>query len=633
MAVNETVGINLVADTKSLRSQLREATQELAKLQNSATASAEEIRKAAKRAGELKDRIGDAKATIDAFNPDAKFRAFGTVVQGVAGAFSAVQGALALVGVESEDVQKTLLKVQGALALSQGLNSVLELKDGFNNLKIQVLGSSVAIAANSAVTAIASRIMKLFGAEVVVTSNAFKVLKTAIASTGIGLLIVGLGAALVAFQKYTAGAEEAAKAQEELNKKQAESAESARKVEEEFGDYLTKKLISEAKARGASQAEIFKLEDQGRSLSIKSQKRLIEEKRALNQATAADELELKRLERERELATLEYKASINEKYRAEQLKKQEAYLAAQEKLRLEEAQRFNENLQQEGAVQLEAYEKEIEMFNETIQQEGEQAFKEYDKLNNLRFQQSFDLYQNDIEILLKLANAKELDFQEDLARYNQVKINLEEQMNLELEAAQFVEDSELRKYEIKKKYGKLSMDIDEKITLTEKAQIEARTQLQLRYVDIVGRLGSVLQQAAGDNKALAIAGIVIEQASAIASIAINTQKNAAKVGYLTPLGIAEIAAGALGVASAIISAKQGIDNINKVNLPSSSVSSGSSPSISAPIAPRFVPQAPTALDQASLNTINNVVARAYVVESDITGKQKRIKRIENAARI
>lgn len=632
MAVNETVGINLVADTKSLRSQLREATQELARLQNSATASAEEIRKAAVRAGELKDRIGDAKATIDAFNPDAKFRAIGTVVQGVAGAFSAVQGALALVGVESEDVQKTLLKVQGALALSQGLNSVLELKDGFNNLKIQVLGSSVAIAANSAVTAIASRIMRLFGAEVVVTSNAFKVLKTAIASTGIGLLIVGLGAAVMAFQKYTAGAEEAARAQEELNKKQAESAERARKVEEEVGDFLTKKAISQAKARGASQAEIFKLEDQGRSLSIKSQKRLIKEKEALNQATSEDELELKRLERERELATLEYKASINEKYRAQQLKKQEAYLAAQEKLRQEEVQRFNENLQQEGAVQLEAYEKEIEMFNETIQQEGEQAFKEYDKLNNLRFQQSFELYESDIELLLRLANAKEDDFQQDLARYEQVKLNLEAQKNLELEAVEGTEDAEIRKLEILKKYGKLTIDINDKILNTEKAQIEARTQLQLKYVDIVGKAGALLQQAAGDNKALAIAGIVLEQASAVASIAINTQKNAARAGYLTPVGIAELAAGALGIASAIVAAKQGIDNINKVNLPGSSATA-SAPSISAPIAPRFSPVAPTRLDQASLNTINNVVARAYVVESDITGKQKRIKRIENAARI
>ncbi len=77
MAENAKVGIDLVADTRSLRSQLRESVQELARLQNTAGASAKEIANAAKRAAELKDRIGDAKATIDAFNPDAKFKAFG----------------------------------------------------------------------------------------------------------------------------------------------------------------------------------------------------------------------------------------------------------------------------------------------------------------------------------------------------------------------------------------------------------------------------------------------------------------------------------------------------------------------------------------------------------------------------
>jgi hypothetical protein len=631
MAVNETVGINLVADTKSLRSQLREATQELAKLQNSATASAEEIRKAAIRAGELKDRIGDAKATIDAFNPDAKFRAFGTVVSGVAGAFAAVQGALALVGVESEDVQKTLLKVQGALALSQGLNQVLELKDAFTNLKIQVLGSSVAIAANSAVTTIASRIMRLFGAEVIVTSNSFKTLKIAIASTGIGLLVVALGAAVIAFQNFTSGAEEAAKAQEDFNKKQAETEERLRGKSSEFIDFLTKRNIAEAKIRGASQAEIFKLEKQGRNINIEAQKEYIKELQKLKQSSTEAEYKLKQLERENELATLEYKASINEKYRARGKQKREKDLADQEKARQEEVQRFNQSIQEIGAYEMALYEEEIKKFNETIQQEGEQAFKEYEKLSSLRFQQTFDLYQNDIEILLKLANAKELDFEEDVARFEQVKLNLQEQLNLELQVAEGTEDAELRKLEIKKKYGKLMMDIDEKITLSERAQIEARTQLQLKYADIVGKLGQVLQQAAGDNKGLAIAGIVLEQASAIASIAINTQRNAARVGYLTPLGIAEIAAGAVGITAAIVAAKQGIDNINKVNIPGSS--NASAPSLSAPIAPRFAPVAPTKLDQSSLNTINNVVARAYVVESDITGKQKRIRRIENAARI
>jgi len=54
---------------------------------------AAKARAAAKRASELKDRIGDAKALTDAFNPDAKFKALTASLSGVAGGFAAAQGA------------------------------------------------------------------------------------------------------------------------------------------------------------------------------------------------------------------------------------------------------------------------------------------------------------------------------------------------------------------------------------------------------------------------------------------------------------------------------------------------------------------------------------------------------------
>jgi chromosome segregation ATPase len=96
----EIVGIKIETDTRSLRSQFKEAMAELAKLQNQAGASAKEIANAAKRAAELKDRIGDAKALTDAFNPDAKFKALTSSLSGVAGGIGAVQGAMALFGKE-----------------------------------------------------------------------------------------------------------------------------------------------------------------------------------------------------------------------------------------------------------------------------------------------------------------------------------------------------------------------------------------------------------------------------------------------------------------------------------------------------------------------------------------------------
>ena len=119
----------------SLKNQLKEATANLIEMRDKFGETSVEAINSAKKVGDLKDRIGDAKTMADSFNPDAKFKAFSGAIQSVVGGFSALQGAQALFGAESEDLTKTLAKVQGALALSQGVNSILEAKDSFKNLK------------------------------------------------------------------------------------------------------------------------------------------------------------------------------------------------------------------------------------------------------------------------------------------------------------------------------------------------------------------------------------------------------------------------------------------------------------------------------------------------------------------
>lgn len=168
MAIEKIIDVKIQSESaetavKSLRTQFREAQQEVAQLSDKFGATSKEAVEAAKRASQLKDAIGDAKALTDAFNPDAKFKSLTSSLSGVAGGFSAVQGAMGLIGSESESVEKTLLKVQSAMALSTGLQQLGESADAFKQLK------AVAI-------------------------NALNGIKTAIGSTGIGLLVVALGA-------------------------------------------------------------------------------------------------------------------------------------------------------------------------------------------------------------------------------------------------------------------------------------------------------------------------------------------------------------------------------------------------------------------------------------------------------
>lgn len=172
--------------TQSLKSQLRQAQSDVAELSDKFGATSKEAIEAAKRAGELKDAIGDAKSLTDAFNPDAKFSALSGSLAGVASGFSAVEGGLALTGVESEKLQETMVRLQAAMALSQGLQGLGESIDSF----------------------------KQMGA---VAKNALSGIRTGIAATGIGVLLIALGAVVAYWDDIKSAVNGVSSEQEKLN--------------------------------------------------------------------------------------------------------------------------------------------------------------------------------------------------------------------------------------------------------------------------------------------------------------------------------------------------------------------------------------------------------------------------------
>lgn len=139
MAEKRVIELEIQTNEKSLKAQLREAQADVQKLSEKFGATSDAAVQAAKKAAELKDAIGDAKALTDAFNPDAKFNALSSSIGGVLNGFQAFEGALGLVGVESEAVQESLLKVQSAMDLASGVDAVLESVDSFKTLGAQVM--------------------------------------------------------------------------------------------------------------------------------------------------------------------------------------------------------------------------------------------------------------------------------------------------------------------------------------------------------------------------------------------------------------------------------------------------------------------------------------------------------------
>ncbi len=119
--------------------------------------------------------------------------------EGVAGAFAAAQGAAAIFGVENENVEKMVVKAQGAVAVAMGARMLAE-SQLLTVLKESRLG-----------TAALNAVEKIRTATTLASAAATRVLQAAMAAVGIGL-IVGLVATLVAnWGKLTEGVKALAK--------------------------------------------------------------------------------------------------------------------------------------------------------------------------------------------------------------------------------------------------------------------------------------------------------------------------------------------------------------------------------------------------------------------------------------
>ena len=249
MAEKKIIELEVKNNLGSLKSQLREAQAEVAKLSEQFGVTSKEAANAARRAAELKDQIEDAKALTDAFNPDAKFKALSSSLGGVASGFAAYQGALGLVGVESKKVEEQLLKVQSAMALAEGLQALGGAKDSFIQLASVVKNQVVA---------------------------AFATLKGALIATGIGALVVAIGFLLPKIMEWIDGTKELERRQNALNHEIDQANIKYKKNTEEIDRNINAELRL-AKARGASEQDLLNIEKKGQKQRVEVQKRTVEE--------------------------------------------------------------------------------------------------------------------------------------------------------------------------------------------------------------------------------------------------------------------------------------------------------------------------------------------------------------------
>jgi hypothetical protein len=620
------VGLKIDVDVSSvgnIKKELRAATVELIAMQEKFGKTSEQAINAAKRVANLKDTIQDAKEQADLFDPGNKFKAFSNAATQVAAGFTAVQGAMALVGSESEDVQKSLLKVQGALALSQGLSQIGDLGKAFDELKI-------------------------------VAVNAFRSIKAAIGSTGIGLLVVALGAIVAYWDDIKAAVSGVSSEQKKLNEESAKNLKTQQDKLKAIGDQ-----DNILKLQGKSEKEILQSKIKQTDETIKAAEVNLQNNIAtLKAQTEAEQRNKQILEGLLKFVSLPITAilkgidligsavgknfGLEEKFFGglasfifdpeETKKKGDETIKEQEKA-------LTDLKNQRAGFQL-----AINDINKKENDESKKLEEEYTKFikDEKEKQLLASMSASEKELFLLRKKYKE---QYDLAKGNKDAINKLNELQFS-EGLNIINKGTLDETKIiteanAKKLGDFSAMVPKMAavttTLTANEATEANTRKQIATDEAenrillaqsvgntLGALSNVIGQETAAGKALAIAQATINTFLGI------TEVWKAKSVLPEPFNTASKVAATITTAAGGFAA---VRSIARTQVPGRGGGGGVG-NLTAPLAPQLSPQVTaTAVNTAAVNQLGNQATRAYVLNSDIQNNDQRNAYINRNASI
>lgn len=284
---------------KSLKQELRTIEQQLNQMAEAGDTGSKAFQELQKRAGQVKDQIGDTKSAIKALSSDTfKLDAFSQAAQGIAGGFAAAQGAMALFGSENKQVEEAIKKTQGAMALLQGVTTITNLLQKESALMLGI--NTVA--------------QKAYAFAVGSSTGAMKAFRIALMTTGI-LAIVGAivmaADAMGAFGDAEEDAEAKIKKTNEALKERKDALDETMKSNQSYID---------------RSIELVKTEEQIKTLSLDKEKNY---KRINELQKEAIDLQLRQLGTE--LATKKGLLTTQEEFKI----KEQIYRLQQDRNRLE----------------------------------------------------------------------------------------------------------------------------------------------------------------------------------------------------------------------------------------------------------------------------------------------------------
>jgi hypothetical protein len=637
------IAFDLTLNTADTANSIKDIKTSLKDLKTAALSFGEgsdEFLKATQKAGQLQDKLNDVNDTIRVLSGNSveNFnRSFTNLASTAVGAFGAIEGAQALFGTESEELQRTLVKLQGLMNLSNGIREFANIGQAAKDFKV-VLASLIPTIFTET-TATEGAAVAQTGLNAAMRANPIATVFAALT------LLVG---AIVLFTNKTDDATES----QELNTEQIEK---AKKEEEDYKksiddtnlslDDRIRKLDDELAVLGKNGAEkdriLTQQDAENRKRELLTDKNTKDGLAALERLeelrlkgylkTTAEFIELKELESS-ELVRIGLKAQ-EDLSKIEQLKT--GKISEINKQASEDAQkRAKENNDKKLKAEqdlIKAVEAEYNAENEKDVKRGEAELDRIKKENAEKLRLEQELNDANRELTKQIND----DADKDIKVISELKL------------ARNAEDSATRI-----QYLKEQRDIElqnTELTVNERLLIEQRTANEIKKIEedtFNSRLNAVqngfasianlAQQFGSQSKKQQEVAFKIQKGAAIGSAIIDTYK-AANAAYASLAGI-PVVGPVLGGVAAGVAVAAGLLNVKQIKEQKFDAGgSGASPAISTP---SFGGGSGV---NSSQNTVSNgqflnvgdfkpgedSERRVYVVESDITGVQKRVQVIEN----
>ena len=685
--------IILDANITPLKKQIKDATQELQVARQRFGDLSTEAVEAAKKVAAIRDAIAAANEQAALFDPGKRFQALTTAASTAAGAVGAVQGAMGLFGAESEDVQKALLKVQSAMALSQGLSQLADLGKVTEELKASFKGfigtttqktaataaDTAGVVANTTATKSQSLATMATSAATKAATISLKVMRGALISLGIPALVLGLVSLVQNFgaikdailntlpglkgfsdtvgnlvQQVTDFFGITSKANRELEALTKGTTSRNESIEQQI------KLLS---AQGGKEKEIFELR----------KKQTIQELTDLN---ASDRLEGKtseeRLKRRKELLnnlTIETAAfnkreadeakAAAEKQASEAKARADKAKAAQEKINAEKLAADQKLADEQKAAQEKREAEDLEFqkrLNDVLVESRLAAIKDENERARAELLAIQEQELADLAVDTKLREDQKLALQKQLEIRNKQELDALEQSFKEQDAIRELEaldkqmeadnlDLQMQRNLLDQKDALLN-EFYQNATISEEEytkalneNAEARKAIDKAEYDFKISQAQAASQILGQLSALAGKRTAAGKALGIAEALINTSvgvTQALKQESVLPSPF-DVIAKVANVATILASGLKAVKSITAVQVPGGGGGGvgASLPSISA-AAPSTSASAVPTLGTSPVTALGTMMAnqppiKAYVVESEVTSTQRRVADIERRA--